>query len=121
MKKLWFVLVSVLLLSSAAVVGGQHQHDLQPSVSVDEGLKNELEQATTGMASKHLDMGSHMKMTHLRPVEAGDVKRADEIVKTARQVLEHYRDYKVAEKDGYQIFLPNVPQPMYHFTNYSYG
>jgi hypothetical protein len=23
--------------------------------------------------------------------------------------------------DGYQIFLPNVPQPQYHFTNYEHG
>ena len=78
-----------------------------------------MEHATTGMASKHMDIGPHMKMTNA--VQPNDKERADEIVRTARRVLEQYKDYKVAENDGYRIFLPNIPQPMYHFTNYRYG
>ena len=78
-----------------------------------------MEHATTGMASKHMDIGPHMKMTNAG--QPNDKERADEIVRTARRVLEQYKDYKVAENDGYRIFLPNIPQPMYHFTNYRYG
>jgi hypothetical protein len=121
MKTFWILSLSVVLLVSAVAAGVQHHHDIQSPAAGDQGTKNELEQATAGMASKHMDMGAHMKMTHLRAVQPDDVKRADEIVRTARQVLEHYKDYRVAEKEGYQIFLPNVPQAMYHFTNYTYG
>jgi hypothetical protein len=42
-------------------------------------------------------------------------------VEQARTALEKYRDYKVALAEGFQIFLPNVPQPMYHFTNYQFA
>jgi hypothetical protein len=36
-------------------------------------------------------------------------------------VAEKYTDYKVALADGFKIFMPNVPQKQYHFTNYRYG
>ena len=32
-----------------------------------------------------------------------------------------YQDYRKALGDGYEIFLPNLPQPIYHFTKYEYG
>lgn len=67
------------------------------------------------------EMSPHMKMTHLRDLRPGDQERGDQIVDAARKALERYKDYQVAEKDGYRIFLPNAPQPMYHFTNYRYG
>ncbi len=38
-----------------------------------------------------------------------------------RPAIEKYRDYKVALAEGFQIFLPNVPQEHYHFTNYRYA
>ena len=39
----------------------------------------------------------------------------------ARKAAEKYTDYKVALADGYKIFLPNLPQKQYHFTNYRYA
>jgi hypothetical protein len=36
-------------------------------------------------------------------------------------VAEKYKDYHTALNDGFQIFLPNVPQKTYHFTNYGYA
>ena len=30
---------------------------------------------------------------------------------------EKYKDYRTALADGFKIFLPNVPQKVYHFTN----
>jgi hypothetical protein len=36
-------------------------------------------------------------------------------------VAGEYKDYKKALADGYKIFLPNIPQKQYHFTNYEYG
>jgi len=69
----------------------------------------------------HMDMGPHMKMTALREVRQGDEERANQVAAAARKVAEHYEDYRVALADGFQIFLPNVPQKQYHFTNYGYG
>jgi hypothetical protein len=69
----------------------------------------------------HMDMGPHMKMTALRPAKPGDAARAGQIVEAARKASEKYLDYHVALADGYQIFHPEVPQKMYHFTNYAYA
>ena len=66
-------------------------------------------------------MSGHMYMTTLRPTKPGDQQKADEIVADAKKAMEPYRDYKKALADGYQIFLPNVPQPQYHFTKPAYG
>jgi hypothetical protein len=43
------------------------------------------------------------------------------IVAAAKTAMAPYQDYRKAEADGYRIFLPNVPQPLYHFTNYKQG
>lgn len=73
------------------------------------------------MSSHHMDMGPHMRMTALREFRPGDRERADEIAWTARMTLAKYQDYKAALEDGFKIFLPRVPQKVYHFTNYLYG
>jgi len=73
------------------------------------------------MDSHHLDMGPHMKMTDMRAVRPGDQQRADDVLRGARAAAEHYRDYHDALRDGFRIFLPDVPQKMYHFTNYTNG
>ena len=69
----------------------------------------------------HMDMGPHMKMTALRPAKPGDAARAQEIVQSARQASEHYLDYRTALAEGFQIFHPEVPQKMYHFTSRKYA
>jgi hypothetical protein len=69
----------------------------------------------------HMDMGPHMKMTALRPPKPGDTARAGQIAEAARKASEKYLDYRVALAEGYQNFHPEVPQKMYHFTNYGYA
>jgi hypothetical protein len=69
----------------------------------------------------HMDMGPHMKMTALRQPKPGDAARAQEVAEAARQASEKYLDYHTALADGYKIFHPEVPQKMYHFTNYGYA
>jgi len=71
--------------------------------------------------SGHIDMGPHMKMTALRSPQPGDQQRADAVAAEARKVLAKYADYHVALNDGFRIFLPNVSQKQYHFTNYRYA
>ena len=63
------------------------------------------------------DMGAHMTMTPLRPVQPGDQARADAIVVAARASADRYTDYKTALADGYTIFMPEMPQNVYHFTH----
>jgi hypothetical protein len=69
----------------------------------------------------HMDMGPHMKMTALRQPKPGDTDRAQQVVEAARKAADKYKDYHAALGDGFKIFLPNIPQKMYHFTKYGYG
>jgi len=77
--------------------------------------------AMHAMENRHMDMGPHMKMTGLRHPQPGDSERAAEVVAAARKVAGKYLDYKTALADGFKIFLPDLPQKQYHFTNYRYG
>jgi hypothetical protein len=64
---------------------------------------------------------AHMYMTALRPTNPDDQKRADAILGALRPAIEKYKDYHVALADGFQIFLANLPQELYHFTNGRYA
>ena len=66
-------------------------------------------------------MAGHMYLTQLRPLHPGDQAKADAIVVGAKQAMEPYQDYRKALADGYRIFLPNIPQPLYHFTKAANG
>jgi hypothetical protein len=73
----------------------------------------ESNSASSAMSS----MRGHMHMTTIRPLLSGDRKRADAVVAAAKAALAPYADYHKALADGFHIFLPNVPQRIYHFTN----
>jgi hypothetical protein len=68
-----------------------------------------------------MEMGPHMKMTPLRLAVPGDEVRAEQVAAVARKVADQYQDYRKALADGFSIFMPNVPQKQYHFTNYRYA
>jgi hypothetical protein len=74
--------------------------------------------ADDSMSGTHMSMGPHMKMTASRPRTAEDQRRADAILQALRPVAARYRDYRAAVADGYIQYLPNLPQPTYHFTNW---
>ena len=64
-----------------------------------------------------MDMNPHMRMTALRTPTHADSVRARALVDTLRRALAKYRDVKVAEADGFQMFAPQVKnQRVYHFT-----
>jgi len=95
-----------------------------PSMSMPDmkGMSNDgSAHAMISMSDRKMDMGPHMKMTTLRDLKPGDQEKADQVVVSARNAAEKYVDYKVALADGYKIFLPNLPQKQYHFTNYRYA
>jgi hypothetical protein len=66
-------------------------------------------------------MSGHMYMTTPRPLQPNDQQKADAIVAAAKTAMAPYQDYHQALADGYEIFLPNIPQAQYHFTRYQYG
>jgi hypothetical protein len=108
---------ALTLLALLSFAAAQDQKDM-PGMNMNDAASAHAMQAMQG---HHMEMGPHMKMTALRPPQPGDAERAAQVVEAARKVAEHYRDYKVALADGFKIFLPNVPQPQYHFTNSRYG
>ncbi len=110
------LILAMLILTSGGLVSAQTRPALD-----EESQKREMGRAVMAMSSRQMDMGPHMRMTALRRPRSGDQQRADEIVKQARQAIERYKDYKVALAEGYQIFIPNLPQNMYHFNNSWYG
>jgi hypothetical protein len=63
----------------------------------------------------------HMRMTVLRSPEPDDRQKADAVVAAAKLALAPYADYHKALANGFHIFLPNLPQRIYHFTNHAYG
>jgi hypothetical protein len=72
---------------------------------------------------QHMHHGDtpHMHMTAPRPGTPEDQQHAEEIVQQLRAGIAKYKDYHVALNEGYKIFLPNVRQEEYHFTNYTNG
>ena len=97
---------------SASQAGDSHESMTSADENVVHAMNN---------MQGHMDSGAHMKMTPLRLATPGDSDRAQLVASAARKVAEQYQDYRKALADGYVIFLSNVPQRMYHFTNYRYA
>ncbi len=96
-------------------------HSSMPGMEMDDARANEAH-AVHDMTPGHHDAhNAHMTMTAMRPQTPEDTARAHEVVAQLRSGIEKYQDYGVALNDGYKIFLPNLPQPEYHFTNYWNG
>src|SRR5579864_4326248 len=91
-----------------------------PGMDMDDAKANEAH-AVHDMTPGQRAHTAHMHMTAPRPQTAEDAARAKEIVDQLRAGIEKYKDYHVALADGYKIFLPNLKQPEYHFTNYMNG
>ncbi len=81
------------------------------------------EAATHAMMHREHDAVAlrHLFMSAPRQATAADSARATELVNTIRRTLAKYRDVAVARADGYEQFLPSVPQPVYHFTSWVTG
>jgi hypothetical protein len=113
---------------SSSAQGAHDNHDGMAGMDMRAGSGNAKGDANGSDAAKaanddmdghDMEMGAHMYMTDLRPANAADEKRADEIVAELKPAIAKYKDYKVALDDGYKIFLPRIDQPIYHFTNYA--
>jgi hypothetical protein len=114
-------LLSLLLCSGVGEYGEQASAQpampAQPTTPARPAPAADAAPAKATMAG----MSGHMYMTALRTKQPGDQQKADAIVAAAKEAMAPYRDYRKALADGYQIFLRNIPQPQYHFTNYDYA
>jgi hypothetical protein len=90
-------------------------------MNMDMGDDKENEKAAINEMNHMHGNSPHLHMTEIRKQSAADLERANEIVAQLRAGIEKYKDYQVALNEGYRIFLPNVPQPEYHFTSYKNG
>ena len=109
----FFTFAAALLFAAPVVSHAQ---------SAPAGQPNEHPSTMSGMSGGGMThMAGHMFLTMLRPMQSGDQQKADTIAAAAKQAMEPYQDYREALADGYRIFLPNVPQPLYHFTKAANG
>jgi hypothetical protein len=100
---------------------GMSGHDMSNMKDAPSDSEKDAGAAMVHTMEGRMDMGPHMKMTALRSPKPGDAARAQQVVEEARKVAEKYQDYHTALADGFKIFLPEVPQSMYHFTNRAYA
>ncbi len=107
-------------------MGGMDMDHDMPGMKMGQGADEKDPQTEHGAMDAmshmhHHQMGPHMYMTKLRTATPQDWAKADEIAKELRESIEKYKDYRVALADGFHIFMPNLPQSEYHFTNYYNG
>ena len=103
--------LAVGFVLGAAYAGAQSAIPIEPHTDAGSSM--------SGGDMSH--MAGHMFLTSLRPMQPGDQQKADAVVAAAIKAMEPYRDYHKALADGYQIFLPNVPQAIYHFSRRDYA
>lgn len=111
------------LHSSAAQSQQEQQQSMDPKMpgmDMDDAKANEAHAVHDMTMGEHA-LSAHMHMTAQRPETSEDAARAKEIVDQLRAGIAKYKDYHMALSDGYRIFLPNLQQPEYHFTNYRNG
>ncbi len=113
------VVIAGRLASQQAPPPMDHQH--HQGMDAADPDKHAEHEAVKSMTPGHHHMSAHMKLTVSREQTPEDLARADAVVKALRESLERYKDYRTAIADGYQPFLPNIPQPQYHFTSYWNG
>lgn len=117
MKSRVLDLTTIVAITSAvmiSIVAPAFAHDMSAMTDMD---GHNMSAAPNAMGA-HMGMDAHMVMTPTRPATPADIERAHEILSTLRKVLADYRDSQTALDQGYQIFLPTVPQDVYHFTDY---
>src|ERR1700676_691480 len=107
--------------SPAAQESATPQSKSMPGMDMGDEKTSE-KAAVQDMTPGHSDAHAHhMFMTSMRTQTTEDLNRANEIVTQLRAGIEKYKDYHAALDDGFKIFLPNIPQPEYHFTSYRNG
>jgi hypothetical protein len=118
--RLWFV--AAALTTVAVLHATASQQRSTPGVPTDDGQARAQDAIVGSMSGHHMHGATpHLRLTAQRAERPGDRQRAEAIVAALRTALDRYRDYRVAERNGYEVFHPELPQPIFHFTNYWQG
>ncbi|MDO8433543.1 MAG: hypothetical protein Q7S58_14150 [Candidatus Binatus sp.] len=102
----------------AALASSAIAHDMG-AMDHDDSNSNSSGTGAMGQMGAHMKMGAHMTMTDSRPATPADTERGELIVKTMRDKLTKYQDYKVALAEGYLPYMETVPQDVFHFASRS--
>ena len=117
----WVIFLSACIAVASLHLGaaGQRSGARAPE---DDGQARAQDAIVGSMSGHHMHSATpHLRLSPQRPERPGDRQRADAIVTSLRVALGRYRDYRVAERNGYEIFHPEIPQAIFHFTNYWKG
>src|ERR1022692_223455 len=98
---------------------GGMTHQIAPNESEATGSMDRM--MSSEMMEHDPMMAAHMGYMPVRPKQEGDQKRADGLVSTLQTTLAKYKDYRVAEADGYKPWHPEMKQPIVHFTKWTYA
>lgn len=89
------------------------------------GLALTCAAAVTLASGEHAAHGGagnpHLHITAPHEPSAADEARYRALEQVIRSELARYRDVSAAVTDGYQPFLPGVPQPVVHYTKRRHG
>jgi hypothetical protein len=118
-----FTTITALLLGasvSAAQSGATHRHEstAAPRAPKSSGSNAPADPSHAVHEAMSGDMSAnpHVRMSPRRVASAADSVRAAKMVAAARSSLARYKNVRVAEREGYRMFAPNVKQDVYHFT-----
>lgn len=114
-SQLGIIMVTALLCAPALLIA---QRPTQTPDSADRGI---AAAADAEMSEMDMHADPHMFMTSPRPANPADSARAARLVIEIRADLARYKNVDVARAAGFKEFLPNIPQPVYHFTNRSWA
>jgi hypothetical protein len=70
-----------------------------------------------GAMAGPLVVSPYMTLTPERKATPADSARAAKVAADLRAAVSKYKDVRVAERDGYRMFAPALPQQVYHFTS----
>lgn len=120
-----FSLASALAIAGSQFIFMPHPCSAQASLSsVGESAQraemdhhDHADGAVDAMIPHQKHVGPHMRWTTLRPADAGDAQRADQIVQALRRAITKYQDYRVAMEEGFVPLHPERKPKHYHFAN----
>ena len=96
---------------------GELAQEESSAQSADMDHHDHAEGTVETMVPHQQHRGPHMKWTALRPANAADTHRGEQIVQVLRQALAKYKDYRVAMNNGFVPMHPERKPKHYHFAN----
>jgi hypothetical protein len=123
MRRSLMTITALAMCSSAAAAqsGVTHRHESSAAPhaaprSSGANVPADPSHAVHEAMGHDMTANPHMRMTPRRVASAADSARAAKLVTDARSSLARYKDVRLAERDGYRLFAPNVKQDVYHYT-----